>query len=315
MNKKQIKQCLIKGMQIQHQKLKGYETEKKEEEIIMNYNFKKIILPFSLVTVMSFGLAFGIFFGIKNKPETMISLDVNPAIEMKLNKDEKIVNIETKNEDAKKIVGDMKLKNVDASVGVNALIGSMFKNGYLKENSNDNDILLTVNNSDSAKSKEIKDKLTKTIKDTLDQNNSKAEILLQEDKITEEDEKIAEEYDITTGKAKFINKLLEKSPELSQEQLSKMTMRELVKYLEDKNVDYDDIIEKDDDTIDDKLDKEEDRQDLIKDEQERVEEQKEKEQEKQKEEQEKREERQEKIKEQQEEEKEKASEQQAEETE
>ena len=86
---------------------------------------------------------------------------------MKLNKSDKIVEIEAKNDDAKKIIGDMKLKNIDADIAINALIGSMLKNGYLKENSKDNDILLTVLNKDVIKTQELKDKLTKTIKDTL----------------------------------------------------------------------------------------------------------------------------------------------------
>ena len=71
-----------------------------------------------------------------------VEMDVNPSIELRVNKAEKVISAEALNKDAEIILEDMKLKGVDVDVATNAIIGSMVKNGYLSELSNS--ILLTV---------------------------------------------------------------------------------------------------------------------------------------------------------------------------
>ena len=79
----------------------------------------------------------------------MIGIDVNPSIELSVNRNEKVLQANPLNEDAETILDDMNLKNVDLDIAVNALIGSMVRNGYLDEL--DNAILVTVSNENEKK--------------------------------------------------------------------------------------------------------------------------------------------------------------------
>ena len=76
-----------------------------------------------------------------------VSLDVNPSVEIEVNRKEKVLTVTPKNEDGKKIIGSMDFRGSSLEVTVNALLGSMLKNGYLSELSNS--ILLTVKGKDA----------------------------------------------------------------------------------------------------------------------------------------------------------------------
>ena len=62
-----------------------------------------------------------------------VSLDVNPSIEIQVNKKEQVLMVNPRNEDAEVVVGDMDFKGSSLDVTINALIGSMLHNGYLNE--------------------------------------------------------------------------------------------------------------------------------------------------------------------------------------
>ena len=86
----------------------------------------------------------GVSFYQNHRVDSVIGIDVNPSIELSVNRNEKVLQANPLNEDAETILDDMNLKNVDLDIAVNALIGSMVRNGYLDEL--DNAILVTVSN-------------------------------------------------------------------------------------------------------------------------------------------------------------------------
>ena len=70
------------------------------------------------------------------RTDATVYLDVNPAVEMKINRREKVISAEADNRDGHIILEDMDLENVDLDVAVNAVLGSMVKHGYLSEAKN-----------------------------------------------------------------------------------------------------------------------------------------------------------------------------------
>ncbi|UKI58768.1 MAG: hypothetical protein L6V81_05260 [Clostridium sp.] len=44
------------------------------------------------------------------------------------------MSVNTNNDDAIKVIGDMNLKGTDVLVAMNAIFGSMVKNGYINDN-------------------------------------------------------------------------------------------------------------------------------------------------------------------------------------
>ena len=64
-----------------------------------------------------------------------MSLDVNPSIELTLNRSEKVLACTPVNEEAQAILADMDgggdLKGAKLDVAVNAIVGSLVRKGYL----------------------------------------------------------------------------------------------------------------------------------------------------------------------------------------
>ena len=57
-----------------------------------------------------------------------MSIDVNPSIELEVNRQEKVLRATPLNDDAQTILDGMKLEGVNLKTAVNAVIGSMVQN-------------------------------------------------------------------------------------------------------------------------------------------------------------------------------------------
>ena len=105
---------------------------------------KRNMIPY-LVTACTLVFCLLIGFGVYNnnfKVASRIGIDVNPSIELKINKKNKVIDVIANNEDGNKILSDMDLNGSDMNVAINALIGSMVKSGYIDELANS--ILISV---------------------------------------------------------------------------------------------------------------------------------------------------------------------------
>lgn len=83
-----------------------------------------------------------------NAVASVISLDVNPSVELDVNRQEKVVSAVPLNADANEILDGMDLKGADLNVAVNAIMGSLLKHGYVDELANS--ILISVEDDDAA---------------------------------------------------------------------------------------------------------------------------------------------------------------------
>ncbi|MEG1008561.1 MAG: hypothetical protein RSE41_01980 [Clostridia bacterium] len=276
----------------------------------------KFIIP-AVASLAICSFAFLSLYLTQNQVSTLLSLDVNPSIELVLNNKEKVIKCVAKNNDAKNIIGDMKLKNLDADIALNAIVGSLYKSGYLEKNTKDNDILLSIDNKDKVVAQDLEKKYTDVLKTTLKNNHTNAKILSQKDILDNKTKILSEIYKISEGKALLINKMIQKSPELKFEKLSTMNIKELTSYINTNNMEVDDLDEEDvyedeqdrlneikEDAEDKAKETQEKKEEAIKDTQDKIKETQEKEQDKIKETQEKEQERikkeQEKIKKEQE---------------
>ena len=157
-----------------------------------------------------------------NALAAVVSLDVNPSIELKVDKDEEVISATGLNADGKKVLEGMDLEDTDLDVAVNAIIGSMLKHGYLSEMQNS--ILLSVSGVEGYDANALETKLASEVnallKDgaVLSQNVTDADASLV---------KKADEYGITVGKASLINEIVKNSKTHSFEQLAGLTINEL----------------------------------------------------------------------------------------
>ena len=111
----------------------------------------------------------GLFYQQANAVASVVSLDVNPSIELKVNRSEKVLVCTPLNEDAKAILADMSngadLKGAKLDVAVNAIVGSLVRNGYLDSISSA--IMISVEDKDTARAEKLQRELSSTVDGVL----------------------------------------------------------------------------------------------------------------------------------------------------
>ena len=176
----------------------------------------------------------GVSFYQNHRVDSVIGIDVNPSIELSVNRNEKVLQANPLNEDAETILDDMNLKNVDLDIAVNALIGSMVRNGYLDEL--DNAILVTVSNENEKKASSLRQDVVGDVESSLQEHAVQAVVYDQRMKVTGEIQDLAEKYNISYGKAYFLRELI-RDNDLTENDMKKfagMTMEEIAREIADR---------------------------------------------------------------------------------
>lgn len=153
----------------------------------------------------------------------LVSIDVNPSIELEVDADERIIIARALNDDGKKVLSGMKLEGTDLNTGVNAIVGSMLKNGYIDELRNS--VLVSVSGDGSIDTAALEAKLMQEVSSALD--GAGAVVAQNLDDIDDDTRELAERYGISVGKAAFIEKIIELNPTLKVEELAPLSINEL----------------------------------------------------------------------------------------
>ena len=171
----------------------------------------------------------GLFYQRANAVASVVSLDVNPSIELKVNRSEKVLVCTPLNEDAKAILADMSngadLKGAKLDVAVNAIVGSLVRNGYLDSISSA--IMISVEDKDAARAEKLQRELTSAVDGVLQTSEAKAAVLTQTLTQDATREQQARENNISTGKAALVNRVLAINPSLKFDALAKLSVEEL----------------------------------------------------------------------------------------
>lgn len=183
------------------------------------------LLAAAAALVLVLGLAaFGISRMNAGGVASIVMLDVNPSIELKLDSNREVLEANPLNEDAARILDGMKLKGTDVNTAANAIIGSLLKNGYIDELANS--ILLSVEDADSARGEKLRTELTEEIDGLLKAASVNAAILAQ----TVADDSVgllSQEYQISHGKAALIERIQAANPTYQMAELAELSVNEL----------------------------------------------------------------------------------------
>lgn len=209
-----------------------------------NRLFRKVVYSLALVFIFVIGVFVGLSFDKEDiyTKEASIYLDVNPSIEIQVDKHNKVVEFVAGNEDGEKILNEINLKHVEVETALYAIIGSMYTNGYLNEDYNS--ILVSVDNYGEDNIVDLDDISVKINEIFEDNKNMECSIIAQ--KVDDDEKELkekAEQYGISIGKMKLIEKIIEESDIYSEdniEELVNMSIHELdliYKSLVDENKD------------------------------------------------------------------------------
>ena len=176
----------------------------------------------------------GVLYQQANAVASVVSLDVNPSIELKVNSSEKVLVCTPLNEDAKAILADMSngadLKGAKLDVAVNAIVGSLVRNGYLDSISSA--IMISVEDKNADRAQKLQQELASAVDVALQTGESKASVLTQTVQQNAELDQQARENNISTGKAALVNRVLALNSALKFEELAAFSVGELKDLIE-----------------------------------------------------------------------------------
>ncbi len=229
------------------------EEQRKTPRLIL-----RTAMAMACVMIFSFGYWF-----TSARTFASVYIDVNPSITFRINSREKVMEVIAENTDAEKILQDMDLKNTDIDVAVNAVLGSLIRNGYLDEAHHI--LLLSMECDNREKGTVIRERLSSQINESLMTWFGKATVLDQEVSSDDDLEELAKENDISVGKAAIIARAVRENSALDPEELARLSMKDLMVKLHQEGADIDDyfddmddyyefIREADEDDIDDIID-------------------------------------------------------------
>ena len=171
----------------------------------------------------------GVFYQRANAVASVVSLDVNPSIELKVNRSEKVLSCTPLNDDAREILAGMDggadLKGAKLDVAVNAIVGSLVRSGYLDSISSA--IMISVEDKNTTRAEKLQRELTSAVDGVLQTSAAKASVLTQTLTQDAAREQQARENNISTGKAALVNRVLALNPSLSFDALAALSVEEL----------------------------------------------------------------------------------------
>lgn len=146
------------------------------------------------------------YYSANNAVASLVSLDVNPSIQLEVNKNEKVLSATPMNDDGAEILDGMDLKGTQADVAMYAIIGSLLQHGYVDELANS--ILITVEDDDQVRGEKLQQELTAQADAALANAQVNGAVLAQTLQNSEELSQKAQEYGISTGKAALIQAIV-----------------------------------------------------------------------------------------------------------
>ncbi len=175
-------------------------------------NKKRIFIPIVIVFILVIGFVLW-----KNRTVSIVTLEINPSIQINLKDNGKVKRVIALNEDAKEIVSNsLSGKTLDDTLS--EITKLVVEKGYTDADQA-NVLVYTKGN---IKNEDISTKLTNNFAN----NHVNANIIVIE-KVTKADSTLAKKYDISAAKAAYINMVTEEQTNIDPKYLVDKSVREL----------------------------------------------------------------------------------------
>lgn len=143
---------------------------------------------------------------------SVVSLDVNPSIELKVNRGERVISCTALNTEAAAVLFDMNggadLKGTKLDVAVNAIVGALVREGYMDSISSA--ILISVEDKDQARAQRLQAELVASVDGVLKTQAPGTSVLSQVlDANTPASEYMTFDSGLSAGKAALVRKVME----------------------------------------------------------------------------------------------------------
>jgi len=156
----------------------------------------------------------------------VVSLDVNPSVEMNIDEKERVLTWKALNTEAEVILRGLDLSGADLRVASYAVIGSMLTKGYL--NDQNNSVLVSVISQDRENGLQLEKTLSEDLNAYLKDYSVRTAVFGQYAAENEEVRAFAETESLSYGKAWLIQRLLAADSRRTEESLLKLSTQELL---------------------------------------------------------------------------------------
>ncbi len=160
---------------------------------------------------------------------TTVSLDVNPSIQLKVNRAEKILTCAGLNDEGREILASMNggadLEGSKLNVAVNAIVGAIVRAGYLDSLSSA--ILISVEDNNAARGERLQAELVAEVDGVLQTAANSAGVLSQYLTVDAGLNQQAQQNSISAGKAALVNQVLALNASLDFDKLAALSVEEL----------------------------------------------------------------------------------------
>jgi hypothetical protein len=205
-----------------------------------NYQQQLITVSVSIMLIICILINWFQFISV----DSIVSIDVNPSIEITTNKWNKVLGIKAFNYDGDIILDPINLKNTDLSIALNAIFDSMFQMDFIGKDSNV--ILVSVHNKNATSAAKLHELIIKDISSCLRKKEVKPMILQQTILSHNKPKKLAKEYNISLGKLNFLKELIALDSSLKIEELAPLSLQELLQVAKEKEIDLHELVDYED---------------------------------------------------------------------
>ena len=165
----------------------------------------------------------------------VVGLDVNPGIEITIDKNEKVISAEAVNEEGQHILSDLRIEKSNVNSACDEVVEAMMDEGYLTDTSNS--VLLSVRADDPDKGREIEKEVSENLNGFLEDSDISPAIFGQFVETDDELSDFAGTHGISIGKAWLIRKLTdEEDLNVTSDSLLGLSTQELVLLGQDRRV-------------------------------------------------------------------------------
>lgn len=176
---------------------------------------KKRIIIVILFLLLFVGIVLFIIFN--NRVVSVITLDINPSIEISLTNKDKVKKVVALNDDGKDIISNnISGKSIDKALGI--ITDNVIKKGYAK----DDHVVIIIYSEGNIDNKDIENSLRKS----FEEKNINTDVIVI-DRVTNEDKQLAKKYNISLSKAAYINSIKKENDNIDVDNLINKPVKEL----------------------------------------------------------------------------------------
>lgn len=216
-------------------RMQEHDAITRQEKNAVHYQMRSLALAcacFLMVIGVGWFVQFGMIYSIVN-------VDVNPSLEIMVNRRDKVLSVKDNNQAAKEFLEGRNYKGWDIREMMESLMDDLALQGYLTDEKNI--ILLSVDSRNQNVSNGLQTALPTAVSEALADYGIIPKLFIQQLNKSKEMQNQAEQYHISQGRQQFINLILRQDSSLTEEKLVSMNLADLISLAEKLEISFDEI--------------------------------------------------------------------------